>query len=680
MKNRNSSANRISEFSGRIRFRRRMLLGLAGIFAASCIALSQNGTTSQAGTNSITIDGKGEGRVFEGIGSVSAGASSRLLIDYREPYRSQILDYLFKPNYGAALQHLKVEIGADVNSTDGSEPSIARTRAEMAQPNFNRGYEWWLMEEAKKRNPKIMLDTLAWGAPGWIGNGHFYSQDMADYVVKFIQGGKSAHHLDIQYTGIWNETNEDTSYVKLLKRTLIAHGLSTKLVCCDLYPSEKQWSIIPDMQHDAELKRAVDVVSVHYPRVDGKLTTPQAAKDFPKPLWSSEDQPLTPANLPNTRDWASGGRVLAELYNTNYIEGKFTKTETWSPITSYYDILAAPHSGLMYANTPWSGHYDVQSAVWVTAHTTQFAQPGWQYIDSACGYLSGKGSYVTLKSPSSRDLSVVVETIEATAPQEVTFHLTGGLSTTAVHVWETNAKMNFEHVRDIKPKDGSWSLTLDPDSLYTFTTTTGQHKGTAQPPKPAPLSLPFVQDFESTPLAQSPRFFADQDGAFEVRACIGRQGRCLGQVITEKPIPWGPLPDPFTLLGSEDWSDYTVSADAMLEQPGQVSILGRIDDGDVFKEQKARWPSGFILLVDQDGAWELDSAKFKAPVVKLAAGKVPFPIGKWHHLSLRFNGSTIEASIDGAAVTHVTDTGHTHGMVAIGSGWNKAQFDNFTVR
>ncbi len=47
----------------------------------------------------------------------SAGASSRLLIDYDEPYRSQILDYLFKPNFGAALQILKVEIGGDTWST-----------------------------------------------------------------------------------------------------------------------------------------------------------------------------------------------------------------------------------------------------------------------------------------------------------------------------------------------------------------------------------------------------------------------------------------------------------------------------------------------------------------------------------------------------------------------------------
>src|SRR4051794_20879499 len=83
---------------------------------------------AQAPSKNVVLDGASPGRTYDGIGAASAGASSRLLIDYPEPYRSQILDYLFKPGYGAALQHLKVEIGADVNSTDGSEPSHARTR------------------------------------------------------------------------------------------------------------------------------------------------------------------------------------------------------------------------------------------------------------------------------------------------------------------------------------------------------------------------------------------------------------------------------------------------------------------------------------------------------------------------------------------------------------------------
>ncbi len=108
---------------------------------------------SSARAKSIVLDAQSDGRAFEGVGAVSAGASSRLLIDYPEPQRSQILDYLFKPNYGAVLQHLKVEVGSDMNSTDGTEPSHMRSRDDE---NYHRGYEWWLMKEAVKRNLKII--------------------------------------------------------------------------------------------------------------------------------------------------------------------------------------------------------------------------------------------------------------------------------------------------------------------------------------------------------------------------------------------------------------------------------------------------------------------------------------------------------------------------------------------
>ena len=50
-------------------------------------------------------------RPYRGHGMLSAGASSRLLIDYPEPQRSEILDVLFKKGYGASLDMLKIEIG-----------------------------------------------------------------------------------------------------------------------------------------------------------------------------------------------------------------------------------------------------------------------------------------------------------------------------------------------------------------------------------------------------------------------------------------------------------------------------------------------------------------------------------------------------------------------------------------
>src|ERR1039457_4773595 len=321
----------------------------------------------------ITLDANRPGRVFEGIGGASAGASSRLLMDYPEPQRSEILDYLFKPDYGAALQHLKVEIGGDVNSTDGVEPSHMHDRNDE---NFTRGYEWWLMKEAKKRNPDIILDCLAWGAPAWIGDGKYYSQDMADYVVKFIKGAKKVHGLEINYTGIANERYYDVEWIKLLRRTLDTNGLNNvgivvadqselNMIQSPTPPSDLTiWGIAGVINQDPELKAAVAAIGGHYPFRHGTNMS-AAALASGLPLWSSEDGPWS-------GDWLAVSDVnrlpLQASYNRNYILCKITKTEVWSPITSYYDNLPVPGSGLMRANTPWSGHYDVQPAIWSKNH------------------------------------------------------------------------------------------------------------------------------------------------------------------------------------------------------------------------------------------------------------------------------------------------------------------------
>lgn len=86
--------------------------------------------------------------------------------------------------------------------------------------DYNRGYEWWLMKEAKKRNPDILLygatlnemysfrmAGLPWAFPGWVGkqtgSPYAYPNLTATYITKWLQGAKSVYDLDIDYIGIW---------------------------------------------------------------------------------------------------------------------------------------------------------------------------------------------------------------------------------------------------------------------------------------------------------------------------------------------------------------------------------------------------------------------------------------------------------------------------------------------
>ena len=129
---------------------------------------------AQAAT-AITINGTSGGRTFDGVGAISGGGgNSRLLIDYPEPQRGQILDYLFKPGYGAAAADPQ---GRDRRRHQLHRRRRAQPRAHPRRPQLRpRATSGGSMEQAKARNPNIKLVGLAWGAPGWIGNGNFWSQ------------------------------------------------------------------------------------------------------------------------------------------------------------------------------------------------------------------------------------------------------------------------------------------------------------------------------------------------------------------------------------------------------------------------------------------------------------------------------------------------------------------------
>lgn len=633
----------------------------------------------------ITLDGSSPGRMFEGIGALSAGASSRLLIDYPEPQRSDILDFLFKPAFGASLHHLKVEIGGDINSTDGTEPSHARTRAEHLQPRrefFERGYEWWLMKEAKKRNPNIILDVLQWGAPAWIGDHQpglhrparerFFSQDNADFIAGFIKGAREYHILTIDYCGIWNETPYEVNWIKTLRKTLNGAGLgSVRIVAADQTQDiAPAWKIAEDILADRDLSDAVHTIGAHYLSSTGWkhalkeafASTPEA-KQTGKPLWASEDGPWR-------GDW-EGARWIAKIFNRSYIVGRMTKTITWSLITSYLDNLPIPGSGPMKANSPWSGHYEVQPALWAIAHTTQFAQPGWRYLDKSCGIVPEGVSFVALRSPTTNDWSVIIETIEAKKPLAVELEIQDGLSRSTVHVWRTNEQTAFEQLAPVPLKEGVLRITLEPNAIYSLTTTTGQQKGREVTTIPENSGFPssYNEDFEKTPVGRTPRFFSDLFGAFEVAPSSDGTGNVLKQVIASPGIEWPIVPHktPRTVVGSREWKDYELSSSVWNGGDGWSSIGVRFDKP---------WESGYWLKVHQDGKWELtvhDSS--------IAAGFLNArPTNRWISLSLKCSGDTVRGICDGKILATVVDTTYRSGLAGLGSGWNGAWFDNVKIR
>jgi hypothetical protein len=632
-------------------------------------------TTAAIVSDTIIIDGRQNGLSFDGVGAISAGASSRLLYDYPEPERGQILDYLFKPNYGASLQLLKVEIGSDMNSTDGSEASHMRTPDDL---NCNRGYEWWLMKEAKARNPDIKLIGLCWGAPAWVEE--FWSDATIDYILAWLDCARD-NDLTIDYIGGWNERGWDADWYIVLDKALEKHYPNIQIIGAD--DLHHPWSIATEMTKNPELRKAVDVVGDHsacrWRSTYTECSSSEAAQNLGKPLWNAEHSSL---------GHDTGAIPLARAMNRLYIQGKITGNMVWSLVSAWYATLPIGDTGLLLAEWPWSGYYSVGKSIWVNAHTTQFVDIGWKYIDSASGFLSSGASFVTLQSPDGKDYSTVIEAVDAKEAQTVSFSVTGGLPTGKVHVWATDLqsddeKEHFVKVREIEPEKGSFSLTVIPGLIYTLSTTTGQKKGTARPEErlSTQMSLPFEEDFDDYDEGDFARYFSDINGGFETVACGGgRDGLCYRQVVNLQPVSWEHASlRPSTVMGDPRWwGDYEVSVDVLLEEPGYVELLGRV---------AAQFDSTFVgyhLQINNNGEWKLysqDYVKFGDWKKSLASGTVSFKLNEWHSLALKMKGNNINVVIDDKQVASVRDSYHTTGQIGLlVSPWQNAQFDNIDIK
>jgi galactosylceramidase len=653
----------------------------------ACPALAQN-----PAVQSLSIDGAAAGKIFEGVGAVSGGgATSVLLKDYPEPQRGQILDLLFKPMFGASMHTLYVEIGGDGNSTQGTEPTHMRSRTDE---NYARGYEWWLMAEAKKRNPALTLDACAWSAPGWIGNGQFWSQDMADYYVKWIKGLKANYGLDLDAVGCRNERGVVTHWVKLFRKTLDDAGLDKVRIHAFDNPGESKWNWIPELAADPQLAAAVDVISNHTLTIGPQpASVIETADKLGKPIWNTEEHVYGGDGRKYTGDYEHAIGCV-NLFNENFISHGATKIVNWYLAGSTYPnepYFQDPPA--LFAHSPWSGHYRLKPIFWSYAHYGQFVKIGWTYVASGCAKLGGGGTVVSLKSPEGGDFSVIAETAAAKAPQTLTLRPTGGLAATKpLCVWRTTRDEQFVRQPDLSPAaDGTLTITLEPGAIYSISTTTGQQKG-VYPDVPAdkPFPFPYFDNFDHYIDAKSfgylPHYTADICGVFEIADRPGEGGgKCLRQAVTQKSQSWAPEWKPYTILGDVNWTDYEISADVLTPDGGWAGVMGRIGatgngwDGN---------PNGYYARLYPDGGVALYAANQRLKGSRereLAVGHVEkWQWNRWHNLKLRFEGKTVRVLVDDVEVLKVDDDTFAKGnagLVAAGEGnaRHAVLFDNLRI-
>ena len=183
---------------------------------------SSDAPSVSTGVHELIIDSKTINRnknsEWQGFGCVSASGSSRLLLDYKyeEPDEyHRILELLFAPDGPVRMTHFKIEMGADINSSGGTEPSVKRSAEES--PNVRRGAGFQIAADIREINPDVTFELIAWGAPGYIRNAEPEKRNELKYQWFRQTIDRAYEEFGIVFDSVspnFNEKEVDAEFIK----------------------------------------------------------------------------------------------------------------------------------------------------------------------------------------------------------------------------------------------------------------------------------------------------------------------------------------------------------------------------------------------------------------------------------------------------------------------------------
>ncbi len=671
----------------------------------------------------INIDGKKAERrrnfLYRGPGMVSGNNSSRLLLDYKavspESYW-KILELLFTDR-GLALNHLKIEMGSDANSTSGTEPCVMRSADE--EPDLTRGAGFILAADAKKLNPQLTLDMLWWSEPAWVSASEDVFAARWLWYRKILEAAWRKFGLEFDFVSAnRNERALEPEWIIYLSDRLKScpdapYNFSRiKVVAAD---EDCAWNIAWQMTDNPRLRDAVDIIGSHYTSWSSDMARNLAEK-YGKELWFSEGSPAMKFTAgafrfePESSAFAGRNGILdiAARFMTAWYGGKMTMYQFQPAVAAYYDGVCFCRKQLISAASPWSGHFELDPSFFMMLHFSKFIRKGWSFVDGAC-FADGKpgpdghsvddteSCFVTLADPELENFSTVLIN-PSPSPRPAVFDVAGisgagrgvNVFVTCGNGPERDYSGNYFRKTDsFVPENTagrcSFTVTLPPFSVVTVSTLSAEFSVGMEIPHDSVMSLPYNDDFSYADFGadflagrgNAPLFTTDQGGAFEVEHSA--DGNVLAQKITDdmRPKEWGYTPEPVTCFGDDRWFNCSFSAQVKFADCGDGAYAGI----GIRYVLAADAKSGYALLVHADGRWE-----FLADGQTVLDGKAEFPAAgssSWITLGISAEDSVVRLELDGTVLAEKDMSGlkfRGGGRCALYSSYHRNLFRRLSVK
>lgn len=372
----------------------------------------------------IVIDGKAveeaaknmNGLTFKGFGLLDCNSTNALLLDYKakHPDRYQeMLEILFGGEH-PIMQHIKIEMGNDKNTSTGPQACTMRTSDEY--PDVTRVTGFQLVADVKEINPDVKVSLLYWCSPGWVGEKKDNAARYYNNVYKWLKNTSIAAYreygymVDIISPGI-NEQKDDPSWMKDFNNRVetdtegminsdpsvagFRDGEAELFHKIQVIMSDEVGiaSCGSEMIEDEDLRNAVDIVAYHYNTDDDSNGSfKRLAEEFDKEIWNSEAQATfgATADRPNNnmQDNADPGTGIGgnggplEMANTaikGFVNSRRTHFVYQPTIGAFYEGTQYNYKDVMQARDPWSGYVNYDAALNIMQHFTKFAVTGWEY-------------------------------------------------------------------------------------------------------------------------------------------------------------------------------------------------------------------------------------------------------------------------------------------------------------
>ncbi len=467
------------------------------------------------------------GLTFKGFGLLSANSTSDLLMDYKvehpEAY-NQLIQYLFGGER-PIMNHVKLEMGNDRNTSTGAQTCTKRTQDEKA--NVTRDPSWQLAADAKKVNPKVKVSILKWCAPAWANTDKKQYQWYKESILAAYETyGYMVDYINPNTNERWSETGDPANTKQWAKwiaqedETTIpdADALAAyhkiKLVISDEAGTVSD-SVADALQKDQKFMDATDVVGYHYsPWDDTKGRMKWLADEVDKEVWNSEAQAtfsnsyFRPSNnsKDGTFDADTSGSIggtgsaleMANTFIKGFVESRRSHIIYQPAIGSFYEGGQYSFKELVSARDPWSGYMHYDTGLLILEHLARFAKTGWENEDNTEGIWrgvvsasktsadgtnpvngrNGGANYITLAAPTKDDFStMIVNDSDYTQNYTLSVENMKLDENQKLELWETRAAddgaYDENYMKDlgtVEAKDGTYTFTVKPYSTVTVTT------------------------------------------------------------------------------------------------------------------------------------------------------------------------------------------------------------------